>query len=186
MAVSEPAFTSVLKEGDLEVRDYPALVAAEVHVTGDRDRAGNAGFLLLAGYIFGNNTQRRQIAMTAPVAMASGAGQKIAMTAPVAMAGTPDDWVMQFFMPAEYTLDTLPMPYDSRVKLVAIPATRVAVIRFSGIAWESGVNKNTARLAAFVEQKHYRPQGQPVLSRYNPPWTLWFLRRNEIWQPIAN
>lgn len=181
MAVAEPAYRVVLKDGEFEVRDYPAMVAAEAHMSGDRDKAGNAAFRLLAGYIFGNNIQRRDISMTAPVAMTRASGQKIAMTAPVAMSGSPDEWVMRFFMPAEYTIDMLPIPNDSRIKLIPLPPTRFAVVRFSGIASENKVAKDTARLQDFLAARRMHVAGPAILSRYDPPWTLWFLRRNEVW-----
>jgi hypothetical protein len=186
IAAPEPAYQTIVKDGDFEIRDYPALIAAEVHVSGEREEAGNAAFRLLAGYIFGGNTQRREIEMTAPVAMSRDAGEKIRMTAPVAMSGSPDKWAMQFFMPPEYTLETLPVPDDPRVKLVPVPPTRYAVVRFSGIGREDAVAENTERLRAFIANRHLLPIGPAILSRYNPPWTLWFLRRNEIWFQIQH
>jgi len=181
MAVPEPPYQTVVTDGDFEIRDYPAMIAAEVHVSGDRDEAGNAAFRLLAGYIFGGNTKRQKIEMTAPVAMAPDTGEKISMTAPVAMSGSENDWTMQFFMPGEYTMETLPVPDDARVKLVPVPPTRYAVVRFSGIGWDKTVAEHTERLRTFVANRHLVPVGSAILSRYNPPWTLWFLRRNEIW-----
>lgn len=184
MATPEPAYQTVVTDGDFEIRDYPAMIAAKVHVPGDRDEAGNAAFRLLADYIFGGNTRREKIDMTAPVTMAPDKGEKIAMTAPVAMSGSENDWTMQFFMPAEYTMETLPVPNDPRVKLVPVPPTRFAVVRFSGICWDSTVADHTGRLRTFVANRQLRPVGAAILSRYNPPWTLWFLRRNEVWLQV--
>lgn len=185
MAVEEPPFKVALQEGSIELRAYPSLVAAEVTLETDRDKAGNAGFRLLAGYIFGGNEGSRSIAMTAPVVMAPAKGQSIAMTAPVTQTGTGNTWTVRFFMPAGYTLDSLPRPKDSRVHLTQLPAAEFAVIRFAGLALESDVAQRTLELQAFIRARHWRETGVPSLARYNPPWTLWFLRRNEVWIPVG-
>ncbi len=117
MATEEPPFTVSVKQGDFEVRDYPALVAAEVSVSGDRKDAASKGFRLLAGYIFGGNTRQQSIAMTAPVVQAPAASEKIAMTAPVMQIGGNGTWVIRFIMPQGSTLETLPKPNNPAVKL---------------------------------------------------------------------
>ena len=166
------------------MRDYPALVAAEVSVTGSRDEASSAGFKLLAGYIFGGNTQKRSVAMTAPVMQAPAESEKIAMTAPVLQTGQPGSWTVRFVMPAQYTLDTLPTPNDARVRLLAVPPVQLAVVQFSGLAREDDVEAQTALLNTFVSSRKLRAEGPPVLARYNPPWTPWFMRRNEVMLPV--
>ena len=181
MATEEPAFVVAVHEGEFEVRDYPALVAAEVSVSGNRDEAANAGFRLLAGYIFGGNTRRQSIAMTAPVVQQRSNSEPIAMTAPVMQSGGAGAWVIRFVMPSAYTLETLPMPNDARVHLIPVPAARYAVVRFSGLAQPADVERRTATLRVFMERQRLRAIGPPSLARYNPPWTLWFLRRNEVW-----
>ncbi len=184
MATEEPAFKVTQASRALEVRDYPPLIAAEVLVGGDRSQAVSAGFRLLAGYIFGGNTGRQKIAMTAPVVQASVAGESLAMTAPVLQAGVPGAWSVRFLMPMGYTLDTLPVPNDQRVHLVPLPAARMAVVRFSGLAHEPDIQRKTAELMAFLSAQRLVATGPPSLARYNPPWTLWFLRRNEIMVPV--
>ena len=186
MATEEPVFKLVLQAEAFEVREYPALIAAEVSVGGDRSEAVNSGFRLLAGYIFGGNTRSQSIAMTAPVIQAPPAGEKIAMTAPVTQTGNADAWVIRFIMPGSYTLDTLPTPNDPKVQLKALPPSRVAVVRFSGLAHEADIEQKTAELNDFIAANHLRPAGPPSLARYNPPWTLWFLRRNEIMIPLLD
>lgn len=185
MATEEPAFTVAIHEGAFEARDYPELVVAEVSVTGDRDQASNAGFRLLAAYIFGGNTRRQSIAMTAPVVQERKTSESIAMTAPVTQSGGDGAWVVRFTMPSTYTLATLPAPNDPQVRLVSVPAQRVAVVRFSGLARPDDVERRTEALKAFMQRQQLRASGEPVLARYDPPWTLWFMRRNEVWIPIA-
>jgi hypothetical protein len=184
MAVEEPPYTVSLKDGDFEVREYPALVAAEVTVDGDLDQASNRGFRLLAAYIFGGNTRSQSIAMTAPVVVAPTAGEKIAMTAPVVATPSGSGWVVQFIMPQNYNLETLPRPKDSRVQLKALPPQRVAVIRFSGLVYSGDFARRTAELQEFIAAHHLHAAGPALLARYNPPWTLWFLRRNEVMIPV--
>jgi len=180
MAVEEPAFKEVLHEGDFELRDYPALVAAEVTVAGDQKEAASKGFRLLAGYIFGANKRRQSIAMTAPVAQQA-ASEKIAMTAPVAQtrsaAGT---WVVRFTMPSAWSLQSLPVPDDARVTLRNIEPARFAVLRFSGLAQPGDVEARSNELLALVKSHRLHPIGSVSLAQYNPPWTLWFMRRNEV------
>lgn len=184
LAVEEPTFKVVLHEGDFEVRDYPALVVAEVTVSGDQKQAASRGFRLLAGYIFGGNTTRQSIAMTAPVAQAP-AGQKIAMTAPVTQTQDANQWTVRFTMPSAYSLDALPKPNDPKVKLRQIPPSRFAVLRFSGLAGTDAVDAKTADLEKRVSAHRLRAIGPASLAQYNPPWTPWFMRRNEVMIPVA-
>ena len=184
MAVEEPSYSVSLQAGDAEVRDYPALIAAEVTVPGDQDAAASAGFRLLAGYIFGGNRRKESIAMTAPVVQEPAKGEKIAMTAPVVQTQEGPSWTVRFIMPKGYTLETLPTPNDARVRLVALPPARLAVIRFTGLAFSGDVARRTTELRAFIAAHQLRATGTPSLARYNPPWTLWFLRRNEVMIPV--
>ena len=180
MAVEEPAFHQVLREGDFEVRDYPALAVAEVTVTGEQKDAASKGFRLLAGYIFGANKRRQDIAMTAPVTQQA-VTEKIAMTAPVAQTQTAAGrWVVRFTMPSAYSLQTLPVPDDARVTLRTTEPARVAVLRFSGLAQPDDVQAKSNELLARVTSHHLRAIGPVSLAQYNPPWTLWFMRRNEV------
>ena len=170
MAVEEPAFQTVLQDGALEIRDYPALVVAEVTVTGEQKEAASKGFRLLAGYIFGGNRRKQSIAMTAPVTQTQMAGE----------------WIVRFTMPSSYSLETLPEPKDARVRLRVTPPARFAVIRFSGLARPGDVTTKTAELSAWMQNRHLRDAGPPSLAQYNPPWTPWFMRRNEVMIPIEH
>ena len=184
MAVEEPAFRSILHEGAFEVRDYPALVVAEVTVSGDQKEAASKGFRLLAGYIFGGNKRRQSIAMTAPVAQAP-TSEKIAMTAPVTQIRSAGEWVVRFTMPSAYSMDTLPEPNDPKVHLRVLPPTRFAVLQFSGLARKDDVATKTAELEKLAGTHHLRAIGPASLAQYDPPWTLWFMRRNEVMLPVA-
>jgi hypothetical protein len=182
--VEEPAYKVARDAGAIQIRDYGSMIAAEAQVQGERKPAIEEGFRLIAGYIFGGNTPNAKIAMTAPVQQQ--AQQKIAMTAPVTQQTTPAQgndgmsWTVRFIMPAGYSMETLPAPKDARVTLKAVPAKRMAVIRFAGTADEALITTKTAELNAFLAANQLKPTGTPVLAFYNPPWTLPLLRRNEI------
>jgi hypothetical protein len=185
VAVEEPKYSVVTREGAFEVRDYPGVVVAEVRVGGDRRSASISGFRLLAGYIFGGNAGRKSIAMTAPVTQAAPTGTKIAMTAPVSLSGEPGDWTVQFTMPSEYSIDDLPTPNDQRVKIKVVSPKRMAVLKFSGLTGDSVVTQRTTDLEAIVRKRKLTSTGSPSLARYDPPWTPWFMRRNEVMIPVV-
>ena len=117
--------------------------------------------------------------MTAPVTMEP-KSENISMTAPVSMEQTGGQWRVHFVMPSQYTLDTLPKPNNPAVTLREVPTSNYAVIRFSGFAGEDKTASKTADLIAWLDSKGIIPVGNPELARYNPPWTLPFLRRNEV------
>lgn len=186
MATEQPSYTASQQSGMLEVRQYPALIAAEVSVSGDRETAVRAGFRLLAGYIFGGNVASQSIAMTAPVVQAPTKGQSIAMTAPVMQSGDGKDWTVRFIMPKAYTMQTLPKPKNPEVKLVPLKPASFAAIRFSGMAREPDIQRKTKELEDYMSARNLKAAGPAALARYDPPWTLSMMRRNEILIPIAN
>ncbi|MBK1681258.1 SOUL family heme-binding protein [Rhodocyclus tenuis] len=179
----EKTYTVVRQYESFEVRDYAPYVVAEVTLPGSADEAGNQGFRILAGYIFGKNKGERQIAMTTPVTQ-SAEPKTIAMTTPVTQAASEGGFVIQFKMPAEYTLDTLPEPLDARIKFRETPGQRFAVIRYSGRWSDSNYNEHLDLLRKGVEAAGLRSSGSPIYARYNAPFVPWFMRRNEIWLKI--
>ena len=184
MATEEPKFSLIEKSGDFELRLYKPMIVAETYVDGSLSEASNAGFRLIAGYIFGGNKSRQgssseKITMTAPVTLEP-SSQKISMTAPVVVESKDNRWRVHFVMPAGYTLDSLPIPNDSRVSLREIAEQKTAVIVFTGFAGEDKVKDKTAVLFDWIKSKGLDAISTPQLARYNPPWTLPFLRRNEI------
>ena len=176
--VEHPKYALVERSGAIEIRDYAPMIVAETEVTGERREAISKGFRLIADYIFGNNTAAQKVPMTAPVTQQS--GEKIAMTAPVTQQGNGNSWLVRFVMPSGYTMDTLPKPNNPAVELKKIPTTRYAVIRFSGMGSEGSLKSHTKRLTDFLGAKKLTPLSPPTYAFYNPPWTLPFLRRNEV------
>jgi hypothetical protein len=175
--VENPKYTVITSQGDIEIRQYAPMIAAQVQVKGERKEAIEAGFRLLADYIFGNNMAQQKIAMTAPVQQES---TKIAMTAPVAQQYVGGSWQVSFVMPAQYTMDTIPKPVNNRVVLTALPAKKMAVIRFNGRGSEKNLQHHTEKLREYTTAKNLVLLGSPTYAFYNPPWTLPPLRRNEV------
>jgi hypothetical protein len=180
MAIEEPSYEVVQKLEGAEVRQYAPYVVAEVLVDGTADQAGNKVFRILAGYIFGKNKGERKLEMTAPVTQAP-APTRLAMTAPVTQAQAAGGYVVQFVLPKNVTLATAPEPLDPQVQIREVPGSRVGVIRYSGFWSQANYEQHLAELKKALEKAHLSWVGEPVLSRYNPPFTPWFLRRNEIW-----
>jgi hypothetical protein len=179
----EPPFTSVIRDGAFEIRDYGTQVVAEVIVADGRGDPASQGFNPLAGYIFGGNAPRTKIAMTAPVTRQQ--GTQIAMTAPVTRQLAGDAWKVRFIMPEGSRLATMPAPNNPNVRLLEEPGKRYAVVRFSGLSGADVLARKTAELNGFLAGRRLVGIGKPVIALYDPPWTMPFMRRNEVWIEIA-
>jgi hypothetical protein len=187
MAVEEPKFDVLSKDGDFELRQYGSMVIAETFVSGNQDEASSKGFRAIAGYIFGDNKRAganavaEKIAMTAPVTIEkTEASQKIDMTAPVVINSEAGRWRVHFVMPSQYKIADLPTPNDAAVSLREIPGKKFAAVRFSGFSGEEKVALKTAKLSAWITARGLTTAASPQLARYNPPITPPFWRRNEI------
>lgn len=162
--VEHPEYKIIESIDDIEIREYNTMVIAEVRVSGQRSDSISWGFRLLAGYIFGNNKQN----------------QKIAMTAPVQQEYVDGLWKISFVMPAEYSIDNLPEPQNKDVFLAEVPHKKYGVIRFKGSNASENIEQNEKRLKFYIRENGIKTIGSPKYAFYNPPWTLPFLRRNEI------
>lgn len=184
--IEEPAFESIKKEGDFELRQYRGFIVAETFVKGDMDSAGSEAFRAIAGYIFGGNisataNSSEKIAMTAPVTMEKTTSEKIAMTAPVTMEkNTDENYRVHFVMPSQYTMQTLPKPVNPKVTLREVAAQKMAVIRFSGFSTDEKVRVKTEQLVSWIATQGIKIIGKPQFARYDPPMMPPFLRRSEI------
>ncbi len=179
-AIEEPAYKVIRQLETVELREYSPYVVAEVVMDAKAEDAGNQAFPILAGYIFGKNKGERKFAMTAPV-IQTAEPVKMAMTAPVTQTAVPGGVRVQFVLPKSVTLESAPEPLDSRVQVRLIPGNRWAVLRYSGTWSQANYNEHLGELRASLEAAGVATQGEPVLARYNSPFTPWFLRRNEIW-----
>ena len=166
IAIEEPVYQveKAWEPEQIEIRAYAPRIMAVTGMNEDSD----SGFRVLAGYIFGGNAEEEKIAMTAPVQQT--------------MAGEKE---MAFMMPAKYALKDLPQPEDLRVSFREAPAYTAAVIQFSGWASAEKADENWQQLQRFLIAEGIDITGEPTLNQYNPPWTLPFMRRNEIIVPVA-
>ena len=183
-ATEEPSYQVIQTLENIEVRAYDTYTVAEVVVPGPAAEAGNQAFPILAGYIFGKNKGERKFAMTAPVTQAA-EPFKLEMTAPVTQTTAPGGFRVQFVLPRGVTMASAPEPLDARVMLRDIAPTRVAVIRFSGFWSDANYIEHLNKLQLALRSANLVSVGDPVYSRYNAPFTPWFLRRNEIWLYLA-
>lgn len=176
--IEQPDYKLVTSKGNIEIREYEPMIIAQVEVFGERKQAINEGFKILADYIFGNNTSSKKMGITAPVT--NELSEKMAMTAPVLQERDMNKWKVQFIMPKKYSLETLPKPNSKEVILISLPARRFAVIQFSGLADDENIKQHTDKLKAFISDERLKSIGETIFAFYNPPWTIPFLRRNEI------
>lgn len=176
--VEQAEYAVIKKAEGYEVRQYAAHIEAQTTVDGSYDEALNKGFSIIAGYIFGGNTKKESIAMTAPVREQS--SEKIAMTAPVVATTQGESRVIAFVMPKSYSLESLPVPSDSRVKLVQVPEKKMAVLRFSWFRSSDRVKKMEARLLSNLSRDNVEVIGTPSYAGYNAPWTPPWMARNEV------
>lgn len=186
-AYEQPPFSVVTQHEGFEIRSYPPYLVAETTEEGDFESARNAAFRRLFDYISGGNKAGERIPMTIPVTSnATERGEKIEMTAPVTTTAVPDarSHLMQFVVPAKYTLETAPQPLDARVKLRLLDAQWVAVRTYSGRWNEANYRENEAWLLQGLAQAGYKLKGTPTFAVYNGPFTPWFLRRNEVMIPV--
>ena len=182
----EQAGYSISKKSDgYEIREYPSHIVAQTTVSGTYDKALNDGFRIIAGYIFGGNVKKESISMTAPVTAQTSVSEKIAMTAPVIASARGDSRVISFVMPEKYTLDTLPTPNDPRVKLVEVPAQKMAVLRFSWVRTADRVKKMEEQLLALLARDGVKAIGTPSYAGYSAPWTPPWMTRNEVMVEVS-
>lgn len=164
MAIEEPTYELVRSDGDFAVRDYGSMVVAEAQVDASFEDAGSEAFRPLFNYISDND---------------------IAMTAPVTQQATGDTWAVRFVMPEDYTQESLPEPTSSAVIMKTMPPRRVAVIRYSGTWSSTNYRDHLTELTSWIESEGYEVAGDAEWARYNAPFSLWFMRRNEIHLPIV-
>ncbi len=183
-ATEEPPHSVLVKNGKFEIRQYDPTIVAEVEITGDMRRAGNSGFRPLADFIFGNNTARTKIDMTAPVTRVK--SEKIAMTAPVTRTEADNGaWTVAFMMPSDWTMETLPVPNNPDVTIREVPGELMATVKFSGIGRERIFEQKQIALEVWIADQGYRVTGPPRYAGYDAPYVPGPFRRNEVMIPVA-
>jgi len=174
----------VEKKQGYQIRQYDSYLVAEATVPNSFNEGMNNGFRTVAGYIFGDNTKNgssEKVAMTSPVIDTS---QKIAMTSPVVDMGEDENRKIQFVLPSEYTLETLPTPNNDEVTIREIDAQKYAVIRYTGVRTEKTAAAHYEKLKKCLKRDGIEYQDVPVYMYYDPPSTFPWTRRNEVLLPI--
>lgn len=166
MASSEsPDYKVVSSEGSYEIRDYPALTL----VSTPMQKSGEDGsFMRLFGFISGSNAR----------------AEKISMTTPVLKTGE-ESRTMSFIVPREVAAKGAPAPANPDVSLGTLSASRFAVYRYSGSVSPTREGVASRKLLDWTASQHLETEGLPFLAYYNPPWTPWFMRRNEVLVKLA-
>lgn len=178
--VEQADYSVVGMNSDYEIRNYPAHIVAQTTVKGSYKESLNIGFRIVAGYIFGGNTKKQSISMTSPVTEQTNSSQKVAMTAPVIASIEGEEHIISFGMPRNFTLDTLPTPNDSRVRLVEIPVKKMAVLRFSWYRSDARVLEKKQELLSYLSRDSIVIVGTPQYAGYNAPWTPPWMSRHEV------
>ena len=176
-------YTVIERTGKFEIRQYRSQIIAETTVDSGFDDAGNIAFGRLFNYISGNNRSKESIAMTAPVSQKADS-EKISMTAPVNQQKSGGKWSVSFLMPSKYTMETIPEPLDPNVTLREIPPRKMAAVRYSGTWSRKRYEQKKSNLEQFIANKGLKIIGEAIFARYDPPFQLWFLRRNEVLIPV--
>ncbi len=184
-SVEQPPYDVIASVDGVEIRQYGPRLAAETDMDGDGIGIGrDTAFLRLAAFIFAQDRQGPEVAMTAPVSIQA-AAEPIAMTAPVAIEPGAEQGTMRFFMPAKYTLDTLPRPGDDRVRIVTVPAQTLAALRFSGELTDEVVAEQTTQLLRSIAGSDWTVTGTPGVFGYDAPGTPLDKRRNEVFVEVS-
>lgn len=178
--VENTEYSVIEKRRAYEIRLYPSHIVAQTTVEGPYGEALRKGFQIVAGYIFGGNTKKQSIAMTAPVVEKSNVSENIAMTAPVVATVGGESHVIAFGMPRSYTVDTLPTPNDTRIKIVTIPEKKMAVMSFYWYRTDSRVMSKKQELLDVLKKEGVTTVGSPQYAGYNAPWTPPWMIRNEV------
>jgi len=173
MAIEEPKYTVIKDYGVFELRDYAPYIVAQTKVTGKPEDMGSKAFKTLAGYIFGNNEEKTKMSMTVPVIQED-------------VASKPDTALFSFVMPEKFSMQTLPKPINESIVIKKIASKKIAALRYSGSWSLEKYKENEKKLLKAVEQNGFKIIGKPVFARYNSPFSLWFLRRNEVLVEVSN
>ena len=169
-AIEEQSYEVIEKLEGFEVRRYHDHIVVETEVNGSFENSGNQGFRRLASYIFGNNEEQTKIAMTAPVNQ------------------TPKEdgvFIIQFVLPSKYKMEDLPNVKSKDIQLKSYPSRLMGAMTYSGTWSFSNYQEHLTQLKTAIEKAGYTITGEPTLAKYNPPWTPWFMRRNDIAYPIS-
>jgi hypothetical protein len=182
MAYEEPDYEVISQYEEFEVRAYAPYVVAETYVDSDFSEAGSQAFRRLFAYISDDDRPQGKISMTTPVLQQPVPGETEATVDQEDRKMT--SYRFAFVMPEGYSVEDLPTPVDAEVFLKEIPARTMTVRTYSGSWSEARYRDNEEALLNALQKEGLETRGQPLFARYNAPFSLWFLRRNEVLMEI--
>jgi hypothetical protein len=171
MANEQPDYTVIKKDNEFEIRQYTNFLTATIETEGERDDAIGKGFRILFKYISGENKNKESISMTVPVMQKSIGDKK---------------WNVSFVVPKKFTLQNVPQPDNQSVKIINNANLQVIVITFSGLFSDTNIKENEIKLRSYIQEKGFKIEEPAIYAGYNAPWTLWFLKRNEVLLKLIN
>jgi hypothetical protein len=186
MAFNELKFKVLKTENEITLREYPPLVVVETEINGDFVDVSDEGYRRLGDYLLGANKTSKKLTLTAPISLAIAPTEKIALLQPEETVKTSEGrWRISFNLPSGYTLQTLPYPDDSRVVFRDVPRQKMAALQYSGNWSKPRYEERKEKLLSWIKNNGLKPTGEVVFARYNQPWVLPFLRRNEVLIPVS-
>ena len=171
MANEQPDYSVLKKDNEFEIRQYTNFLTATVETDGERDEAIGKGFRILFKYISGENKEKENISMTIPVMQKSMGANK---------------WSISFVVPKKFNLQNVPKPDNASVKIINNSNLKVITVTFSGLFSDGNIQENETKLRNYIKEKGLKIEEPPIYAGYNAPWTLWFLKRNEVLFKLIN
>lgn len=175
-----PRYEVIHQDGELEIRRYPALLRASTFTAGPYQTSTEAGFHRLADFISGHNSASARRYQPDQGAPPNVRGEHIAMTMPVLQAPVEGGWTMAFILPRKYSFSTAPKPLDKDVDLQQVPPQTMAILRYTGSVDEERIQRKFRELRGWVQSIGWRSISEPLAALYDPPFTIPFLKRNEV------
>ncbi len=175
-----PKYDVIHEDGELAIRRYPAFLRARTLTAGDYTASSEANYKRLASYISGHNSGNVRLYPPDSLAQSNLRGESIAMTTPVLQAPVEDGWTMAFILPRKYTFSTAPKPLDATIELEQVPPQTMAILRYSGNVDEDRIQRKFRELRGWVQSIGWRSISEPLAAQYDPPFTISFLKRNEV------
>lgn len=158
------SYQVIKKEKDFEIRKYPSATMATVSMDAKSYKElSSTGFRKLASFIFGENKDQKNIAMTSPVHMHINDSESS----------------MSFVMPSEYNRENLRTPDNSEIKIETTAEEYVAAIHFVGYANDEDIKKYADQLENSLKLSGIEYFGNFRFLGYNAPYQV-LDRKNEI------
>jgi hypothetical protein len=87
---------------------------------------------------------------------------------------------MEFVIPKIHETD-IPQPMDSQMRIKDYPSQHVLVYLFSGLINQDKLTSIMEKMKQMLLTLGLVQHGTPKIARYNGPYSLPFLRHNEVW-----